>query len=319
MPARKILVLGATGVIGKVLVEALLCGKEHFDSIGIFTSAESATNKQALIESFKSRGVSVVIGDLYNDDQVLEAYRDYDTVVSALGRYAIDKQVDLIALAERSSTIARFIPSEYGTDIAYDATSVTEMPHQKKLKVRKFLESGAISRLKYTYLVVGPFADLYVGNMAQEPEMGSFDPENKKATLLGEGTEQISLTTMADVGRLLVGVLRHPEVCDNKAIKVNSFTTTPNAILAEFERQTNSKWNVEYTSIDQLRQLEKKAYEDQNSLSSLYTLRRIWTEGRTLYEKRDNESIGLTKMDTLEMVIQQAVANPVSAFQSGKL
>lgn len=74
-PSRKILVLGATGVIGKVLLNALLNAKNSFDRIGILTSAETLTNKPELIESFKARGADILTGDLYKDDDVLEAYK----------------------------------------------------------------------------------------------------------------------------------------------------------------------------------------------------------------------------------------------------
>ncbi|EMR66247.1 putative isoflavone reductase family protein [Eutypa lata UCREL1] len=243
----------------------------------------------------------------------------FDTVASAVGRFAIDKQVDLIALAERTSNIIRFIPSEYGTDVAYNETSAQEKPHQKKLKVRAFLESDAVRRLKYTYIVTGPISDLYAGSMAAEPQLGSFDMAKKEATLLGDGKGPVGLTTMADVGRLLVAVLKHPQHCDGKAVKVNSFRATPEEILAEFERQTEVKWKVNYTPLEELRTLEEKAWETGNPLASIYTLRRIWTEGSTLYDTMDNEAIGMKKMDTLEMVVQEAVKHPVAGFQSGKL
>lgn len=317
--SKKILVLGATGVIGKVLVNALINAKGNFERIGIFTSAETVLKKKDLVALYQSQGVDVITGDLYNDNDVLDALKGFDTVVSAVGRFGIDKQADLISLAERCPNIIRFIPSEYGTDVAYNSDSSKEKPHQKKLRIRAHLESDSIRRLKYTYLVTGPFADLYVGCMANEPQMGSLDVEKKKATLLGDGNQRVSLTTMADVGRLLVAVLEHPDFCDNKAVRVNSFTTTPQEILAEFERQTDSKWEVGYTPLEELKRLEGLAWETGNELATIYTLRRIWTEGSTLYEKTDNEAIGMTKMDTLEMVVQQAVSNPVSAFQSGKL
>lgn len=149
--------------------------------------------------------------------------------------------------------------------------------------------------------------------------MGSFDVGNKEATLLGDGNGSVSLTTMADVGRQLVAVMKNPGYCDGKAIKVNSFVTTPHEILAEFERQTEAKWTVSYTSLDELRRLEAEAWESGNALASIYTLRRIWTEGSTLYAQTDNEGIGIKKTDTLEMVVQEAVKAPIAAFQSGKL
>jgi uncharacterized protein YbjT (DUF2867 family) len=74
-PSRKILVLGATGVIGKVLLNALLNAKNSFDRIGILTSAETLANKPELIASFKARGADILTGDLYQDEDVLEAYK----------------------------------------------------------------------------------------------------------------------------------------------------------------------------------------------------------------------------------------------------
>lgn len=317
--SSKILVVGGTGVIGKVLFNALLNARAEFARIALFTSTETARSKADLLESFRSRGAEILTGDLYNDADVLEAYNGFDTVVSAVGRFGIDKQVDLVRLAEQSGTIVRFIPSEYGTDVAYDASSADEKPHQKKLKVRAYLESEAVQRIRYTYLVTGSFASLYAGYMETDPDMGTFNVATRSAVLLGDGDGPLGLTTLADVGRALVCILRHPEVCDNRAIKVSSFVTTPHAILAEYERQTESKWTVKYTPLDTLRQRETEAWETEKPLAPIYTLRRIWTEGKTLYDHLDNEDIGLHKTDTLEMVVQEGIWKPSAGFQSGKL
>ncbi|KAI0002654.1 isoflavone reductase family protein [Xylariaceae sp. FL0662B] len=317
-PARKVLVLGATGVIGKFITKALINAKSNFETVGIFTSEATVRDKSQLIDSFRTAGVDVLVGDINDDDQVLKAYEGFDTVVSAVGRNAIDKQIDLIRLAEISNTVTRFLPSEYGTDIEYNASSANEKPHQKKLAVRGYIKSS-VKRLRHTYLVTGPFADLYVGRMVSDPQAGSFNVGGRKATLLGDGNGKISLTTMADVGRLLVAVLLHPEASDNRALKVNSYTTTPNEILAEFERQTESKWDVSFTPLADLKILERVAWESGNPLGTLYTLRRIWTEGSTLYEQTDNAALGLSKTDTLEMSVQEAIWQLTPGFQSGPL
>ncbi|CAK7207311.1 hypothetical protein SEUCBS139899_010121 [Sporothrix eucalyptigena] len=317
--SKKILLLGATGVIGKVLLNSLLNAREQFDAIGIFTSPATAESKKELLDSFVARGAVVHTGDLYNDDNVLSVYKDYDTVVSAVGRFAIDKQTDLIALAEKSPSIIRFIPSEYGTDIAYDASSATEKPHQKKLKVRAFLESDAVQRLKYSYLVTGPFADLFAGYMGADPRIGSFDVARREAVLVGDGHVPLGLTTVADVGRALVAFLKHPEASDNRAVRVQSFVASPAELLAEYERQTEQKWTVTYTSMEELKQIEEEAWAAEHPVASIFTLKRIWAEGKTLYEMTDNAVIGLTKTDTLEMVVQANIREPQAAFQSGKL
>ena len=120
------------------------------------------------------------------------------------------------------------------------------------------------------------------------------------------------------VGKLLVASLRHPKASVDRVLKVQSFIATPNEIQAEFERQTKSSsnddgggaWKVSYTSLAVLKQREAEAWEKGSNIATLYTLRRIWTEGRTLYDKTDNESIGLGPgdMDSLERAVAQAVS-----------
>lgn len=73
--------------------------------------------------------------------------------------------------------------------------------------MRKYLENpdqGEISpaagegELAYTYVVTGPFADMYV-RFAGRREGGGWSVVDKKATLLGEkGQDRVSLTTMKE-------------------------------------------------------------------------------------------------------------------------
>lgn len=114
--------------------------------------------------------------------------------------------------------------------------------------------------------------------------------------------------TSHSVGKLLIHALKHPREARNKVLKVNSFTATPHQILQEFEAQTGGeKWFVTYTSLPVLRQLEEKAWKENNPSAAVYTLRRIWTEGGTLYATRDNEIIGAEKTDTLQIAVAKAI------------
>ncbi len=117
-----------------------------------------------------------------------------DTVVSCVGRGAIETQISLIKWASETS-VTRFFPSEYGTDIEYGPSSAKEKPHQLKLKVRAFMKT--VQNLEYTYLVTGPYSDLFFGK-AMKPEAGTFDVKAKKATLLGDGKGKVSFTAMAE-------------------------------------------------------------------------------------------------------------------------
>lgn len=110
------------------------------------------------------------------------------------------------------------------------------------------------------------------------------------------------------VGKLLVAAAQHPEATANRALIVNSFTTTPKEILAEYERQTGgAEWDVAYTPLPQLERAEHEAWEKGVPHAALYTLRRIWTQGGTLYESRDNELIGAPPSETLEAAVAKAI------------
>lgn len=71
---KKVLVFGATGVIGKYIVGALVKNKESFGQIGIFTSPATVQNKSDEIKKLKEQGVKVVVGNLELEDDVKKAY-----------------------------------------------------------------------------------------------------------------------------------------------------------------------------------------------------------------------------------------------------
>ena len=107
----------------------------------------------------------------------------------------------------------------------------------------------------------------------------------------------------------MAAALAHPEASTGKALKVQSFVTTPQELLTEFEKQTGAKFNVKYTSKEQLHEAERKSWQEGNPGAALFTLRRIWAEGKTLYEKTDNETLRVSPgdLETVSDVVGRAV------------
>ncbi|KAH7264343.1 hypothetical protein MRS44_012339 [Fusarium solani] len=307
--ASSILIFGATGSIGKYITNHIVNAKPSFPKISIFTSEDTVSRKADFIGELKSKGVNIITGDVRNEKDVKNAYEGVDTVVSAVGRNVLETQIDLIRLAEESSSVKWFFPSEYGTDIEYGPQSASEKPHQLKLKVRKYIKEN-VKRLKYTYLVTGPYVDMYFTLSPKAVEAGGFDVANKKAVLIDNGEGKIGFTTMPDVGKAAVAALRHPEASFNKALKVQSFVVTSKDILAEFEKQTGGEpWTTTSYTLQELKDAEQKAWSEGNPSAVSYTLRRIWSEGGTLYEKTDNESIELkdSELETLSDAVTRAL------------
>lgn len=210
--SKSLLMFGATGVIGTYIINAL--AKElqagTFDRIAIFTSQNTVENKQKVIQNLQSQGVEVYVGDVNDKDYVQSVIEGataptfgkytpklFDTIISAVGRNAILTQIPILEIAEKSLIVTRFFPSEYGTDIEYDPkTSPSEKPHQLKLKVRAYIRDHT-KRLEHTYLVTGPYSDMYLYEM-KDPRVGTFDVQAKKATLFYDGEGKVSVTSMEE-------------------------------------------------------------------------------------------------------------------------
>ena len=315
---KNILIFGATGLIGHHITNAIVENNYRFDRIVVFTSPNTLYFKPDEIEALTSRGVEIIAGDITSEGDVNEAFNDIDTVVSCVGRTIIHLQLQLIKLADRHPDVKRFFPSEYGTDIDYGPSSANEKPLQQKLKVRAALKGA--KNLEYTYIVTGPYADadngLYLSAQPIEHEArGTFDVNRRRAVLLGTGDDKISLTTMRDVGSLVLATLIRPDNVRNRALRVNSFTTTPKEIVAEFEKQTGGEpWDVSFTSLEKLKKLEEQAWAKKDPKAGTITLRRIWTEGGTLYDQRDNALIAMDwYMSSLEDAVSQAISVQTAA------
>lgn len=193
--AKNILIFGATGLIGRYITDAIVKEKDSFNRVVIFTTPATVAKKAEYIQHLKSAGVEIITGGITNEKDIQLAYQNIDTVISAVGRNIIASQITLLRLAEQSTSVQRFFPSEYGTDIEFGPKSAQEKPHQFKLKVRAYIKKE-IRRLEYTYLVTGPYAELFIGKGHGDPQAGSYDVKGKKAVLLGTGNEEIALTTM---------------------------------------------------------------------------------------------------------------------------
>jgi hypothetical protein len=136
-------------------------------------------------------------------------------------------------------------------------------------------------------------------------------------------TPNFSTTEMLildSVGKFVVAALKHPKIAMNRALKVQSFVASMNEIVAEFEKQTHQKWKINHFSLAELREHERKQWEEKNPNAPLYTLRRIWIEGGTLYNKTDNEDIEVIETESLaKAVAGELKKGGGQAIRSGQL
>ncbi|CAK9315907.1 unnamed protein product [Citrullus colocynthis] len=111
----RILIVGGTGYIGKFIVEAnAKAGHETYALVR--DSALSDRAKSLIVHSFKSIGVILVYGDLFNHESLVRAIKQVDVVIS---RPLVLKQLadqDKLIFAIKEAGL-RFFPSEFGFDV----------------------------------------------------------------------------------------------------------------------------------------------------------------------------------------------------------
>lgn len=58
---------------------------------------------------------------------------------------------------------------------------------------------------------------------------------------------------------------------------------------------------------EEFKRQEEEAWNQKSPIATLYTLRRIWTEGGTQYAKNDNDIIELVNTDNLSEAVALAL------------
>ncbi|CAK9166666.1 unnamed protein product [Ilex paraguariensis] len=125
----KILVIGGTGYIGKFFVEeSAKTGHPTFALVRESTASDP--DKLKIIQSFKSYGVTVIFGDIFDHERLVSLIKQVDVVISAVaGRQSAD-QVNIIAAIKEAGNIKRFLPSEFGFNV--DKTCACKILHNIK-------------------------------------------------------------------------------------------------------------------------------------------------------------------------------------------
>lgn len=74
---RNILLIGATGNIGRFITRSIVSARGEFDRVAILTSAPAAgSEKEKFInEELKPKNVEIIVGDISNEEDVLNAYK----------------------------------------------------------------------------------------------------------------------------------------------------------------------------------------------------------------------------------------------------
>ena len=291
---RNVLLVGATGVVGTHILPALLADSTFNVSI------LSRVNSSAKFPS----NAKVIKVDYSNSAALTKALVGQDVVISTTGGETLASDFSLTLIqAAINAGVKWFIPSEFGGDHG-DPFAATIPTISGKLAVNEFLKKNQPA-IAHTFISTGVFLDWGFDN-----GFLGFDIPNHSALLYDGGKNRTSGTTLPNVAKAVVGVLRRPELTLNKRIFIADATITQQEALGLFEKYTNAKWTVKNVSIDDTR---KKAAENlatgnfpQAFAGYIMVLAYSDSKANIFEGKTSNKDLGVPTL-SLDQIVKEAV------------
>jgi len=134
-----------------------------------------------------------------------------------------------------------------------------------------------------------------------------------KAIIYGSGDARFSTTTLSAIGTAVAGILRNPEKTANQDLFISSLETTGKEILAELEKATGKKWDVEHRTIEETINTGREKVS-KNDYSGIYDLivALVYAEDKGSDFTKDHELVNkLLSLpeETLEGVVARILKN----------
>ncbi|XP_027354063.1 isoflavone reductase-like protein [Abrus precatorius] len=245
----KILIIGGTGYIGKHIVEASAkAGHPTFALVRESTISNPAKTK--LLDNFKTLGVNLIPGDLYDHENLVEVMKQVNVVISAVGSLQIADQVNIIAAIKEAGNVKRFIPSDFGNDVdRVNAVDPAKSFFATKAQIRRTIEAEGIP---YTYVSTNCFAGYFLPTFAQ-PGAAAPPPPNHKLIIFGHGNIKAIFNNEEDIGTYTVKA-----VDDQRTLNKVLYLRPPkniysfNEVVALWEKKIGKTLEKSYVSEDKL-------------------------------------------------------------------
>lgn len=171
-------------------------------------------------------------------ESLTAALEGIDGLVSTVAGAAIENQTVLIDAAIAAG-VKRFIPSEYGS--CTTNRKLAGFPvYASMFKIRQYLQEKAeAGKLTWTVLACGGFLDFLLGGPT------FLDFATHKVTLFDEGDNRVSSTSLPNVGKAIVGIMKNFDATKNKIVRTSEVIVTQNKLLRIAEGlRPDIKWEI---------------------------------------------------------------------------
>ncbi|KAF4982192.1 hypothetical protein FDECE_17558 [Fusarium decemcellulare] len=299
MSLKKVLLVGANGNLGTVLLDGLVASKSFDITVA---KRASSTSTPAHVSSINI----ITIPDDMSVEGLVPALEGQDVVIASFPLKDVSQHLRL-AEASVKAGVKRFIPADFGSCDAQsdEAKRLLKLYRDKDLVREKCVElAKENSGFSWTALVCGHFFDFGIRD-----GLLHFDLETNSAVILDKGDIPASAATLRRVGEALVAVLKRPDTTKNRLLYVHSFCKTQLEVLASLEKATGATWTKQHVDSKAFleRETNKLALEfSKHAMEEIVfvlgTLDADWTKKDAFAMKE----LGLEDED-LDKVVQEVV------------
>ncbi|KAM7493827.1 hypothetical protein LguiB_028436 [Lonicera macranthoides] len=272
MEKSKVLVVGASGYIGRRIVKASLA-QGHETYVLQRRDVGLDIDKLQLLLSFKAQGARLIHGSFSDHRSIVDAVKHVDVVICTISgstskNHNMLLQLKLIDAIKEAGNIKRFLPSEFGMNPARmgHALEPGNVTFEVKMKVREAIEK---SKIPFTYVSANCFGGVFAGNLSQ---FDTLFPPRDKVCLYGDGNVKAIYMDEDDVATYTIKTIDDPRTL-NKTL----YLRPPENIITQ--RELVEKWEnilgkkLEKHSIsaeELLASMKGVEYEGQVALGHIY-------------------------------------------------
>jgi hypothetical protein len=272
--------------VGALILKALREAQPAFQSITLLTrSAKSAS-------AFQGPNIQIKEVDYSSRESLVAALTGVDAVVSAIGTKFVDDQMTIIDAAVEAGA-KFFIPSEFGLANTHPLLQRDFSIFEDKNRIQAHLENyRQWGKIDYALIFVGLWLDWGIQGFI-------LDVKNKKVGLWDGGERPISMTTMASIGKAVLGVLEG-KAGDKREVRVKDINISQRR-LYELAAEVVGKDGWEVKTVDTARAkavASEKLSQGTATLDDIYAFvyrastapeyGQLWKP-----EEDDSESVGL--------------------------
>lgn len=243
-PFKKIVIVGASGSIGSIILEAFI----NTPSVTITVLQRASSVKTAFPPSVRVE----TIPDDYPHDSLVAAFTNQDAVINCITTLAVRTQLRIISAAAEAGA-RRYVPSEYGLNNNNPAARALCPVFREKGEVQDHLRTLE-HRMEWMAIASGMWL-----KWSATHEFLGMHIAARKFVLWDDGEGLFSTTTEENTALAVVNALTKKwEDTANKVIWLSDFAVSQEQLLEAAERLTGEKFETEFINSESFI-LEKKA------------------------------------------------------------